>query len=331
MTCRTKSNVSLPTLQTVAASILGPNPYRKAFLLTPIPGGVSATPVIAAVFGAGAGQQWQVPVGVTQIIDAYTWGSGGSGDNGQAGTGGGGGGGSGFSTTGPLTVVPGTVFAIAVDASNGQGITTITDPTGTLKAQANSGKSGAAAVGGAAGGAGTGIITKAGGAGGTSGNAKGAGGGGAGGNNANGGAGNAVQTGGTGGGATTILTYGKGGVGGTGGSSPTQATPGNSPGAGGGGGFQTGGTLGAGADGLAVIFMLPSAQQSAISISKRPSVTAGLGTLNFMLPNIAPLLISDDWIGNAVTDEWFGVSGVAGVQIEITEYSYFTEDVDPAY
>lgn len=328
---RTKSNVLTPTLGLTPISVLGPNPYRKAFLLTPIAGGVAvASPVVAVVFTAGLSQLWPVPAGVTSLIDAYVWGSGGNGGPTTGATGGGGGGAGGFARSGIKTLTPGTVYTVNVDAGAGASFTQIYDATHTLIAETSSGGGTGDNTGGPGGAGTTGLDQRSGGNGFTTAVTAGGGGGGAGGVGSSGTTAVNVN-GGAGAGTITLATYGKGGNGGNGGANTVSGHPGLSPGGGGGGAGHAGAAIGLGADGLAVIFYTPSAAQQAISLSKRPNVTAGLGTLNFVRPDFAPYLLSDDWIGNSITDEWFGVSGVAGVQIEITEYSYFTEDVDPAY
>lgn len=331
MRLRTKSNVLTPTLGLTPISVLGPNPYRKAFLLTPIAGGVAvASPIVAVPFAAGFGQLWTVPAGVTSLVDSYTWGPAGNAGLAGVAVGGGGGGGGGFDNSGAKTLVPGTQLTISVAAAGSVGTTSVADATGTTIAAATGGTNGALGVRGD-GGAGTvGLVSRTGGRGATTAVATGGGGGGAAGFGADGN-GAVAAVGGAGGGAANLGIYGLGGTGGNGGIANTNGTAGTSPGAAGGGGGSITGTAGTSADGLAVLLYTPSAAVQAISLSKRPNVTAGLGTLNFKGPDFLPFLLSDLEIGNSITDEWYGVSGVAGVQIEVTEYSYFTEDVDPAY
>lgn len=331
--CRTMPYTQTFTMLLAAIEVLAPNPRRKAFVLSPMAGynGTAGTaPVIAQVFAAGAGQQWSVPNGVTQIIDAYVWGAAGSPGAAGVALGGGGGGGGGFATSGPLTVVPGTVYALSVDAAGGGASTSITDPTGTVKAAANSGASGALAVGGAGGAGTTGVIQKTGGTGATTANTKGGGGGGGAGNAANGGNG-AGQTAGTGGGAATILGYGQGGAGGLGGFPNANGSNAASPGAGGGGGGSSTGLPGVSSDGVAVIFYALSNDARALSLSPRSDVVAGQGVLNFRPGMVQPFCLTDEDIGNGITEPWYAISGVSGVIFQITEYSYVPGTSEPAY
>lgn len=326
--CRTIRNFNTVAAGLTVLQLLGMNQYRKAIILSPLAGQSGSVQAVAAVpFAAGASQQWTVPAGVTQVVDAYVWGSGGNSDTGQAATGGGGGGGGGFATTGPLTVIPGSVFAVAVDAGGGASFSSITDPSAVLKAKANSGAVGALAVGGAGGTATTGIVTKTGGAGGTASGTKGGGGGGGAGNNAVGGAGGAAGSQGAGGGAATILTYGAGGNGGLGGTAVSGAGGnGVSPGGGGGGGGTTAGAAGAGASGLAVIFYVPPITGSGLSIDQDPALILGQGSLNYLFGTTYPTIITREQIGDSIRDPWYVISGLASQTVRVTEYSYVPDE-----
>lgn len=217
---------------------------------------VSIVPSLTAVvFSAGAGQTWFVPIGVTQIVDAYIWGGGGSGGLPGAVRGGGGGGGGGFANSGPITVVPGDVWTVDVSAGGGGGLSKLTSPASAIVASANSGAPGLLDAGGT-GGAGTIGPQKTNGGNGSAATAlggQGASGGGAGGAFTNGTS--AVgQTVGLGGGAPITLGYGMGGFGGSGAFPGNPLNNGGSPGGGGGGDPANSGLLGTGADGMVVIF-----------------------------------------------------------------------------
>jgi hypothetical protein len=326
--CRkTKQQPINLTIGTSITQFLPNNMARKAFIFGPVVQGPANQPaIVQVVFAAGTAQQWVVPNGVSQIVDAYVWGSGGNSVAGQAVNGGGGGGGGGFGTTGPLTVTPGTVFTLNVDAA-GLGVgSSLVNPSGTTLVAVGSGANGAASAGGAAGTATTGVIKFAGGAGATASTTKGGGGGGSGGNGSAGGAGNATGTGGTAGGVNVINGQGQGAVGGVGNSANLPGGAGNKPGSGGGGGGATTGAAANGADGVAVIFYaLPSSSQI-LSISRREDVVAGAGTLNWIGGQPWVEVITDNDIGSSVRDPWYAVANIAGVVCQVTEYSY---DDDP--
>lgn len=310
------------TIGTAASQLLGPNLRRKAFMFGPLVQGPAGTPnIVSVVFAAGANQTWQVPNGVTQVVDIYGWGSGGSAGAAGASVGGGGGGGGSFGTAGPLTVVPGSVFTLSVDAAGAAGTTLVTNPSGTTLISAPSGANGALGTGGAKGTATTGVIKANGGIGATTAAATGGGGAGAGGNASNGSNG-AGQVGGAGGGADTILTFGDGGTGGAGGNANANGTAGESPGAGGGGGGSVTGSPGNAADGQVVIFYVPPSCSLMLSVSRREDVVAGQGTLNWVGCDPNPQIIWDNQIGTSIRDPWYAVSSIAGVAVQVTEYEY---------
>ena len=167
------------TVGLAIAQFLPNNTRRKAFIFAPVVQGPASTANLVAVqFANGAAQSWTVPNGVTQVIDIYAWGSGGNSAAGQAVNGGGGGGGGAFGTSGPLTVTPGSVFSLAIDAKGTQAQSTVTTPGGVIVINAGSGQNAAASTGGAAGAATTGAIKQPGGVGQTAATAVGGGGGG---------------------------------------------------------------------------------------------------------------------------------------------------------
>lgn len=330
--CRTMRTFNTVTAGLTVAQLAGSNPYRMSLLLSPLAAAVgSAAPIVAVVFTPGLLQNWTVPAGVTQIIDAYAWGSGGNSGAAGATLGGGGGGGGAFATTGPLTVVPGDVFVVNVGAGASVTITTIVSPSGTTLASAGPGVTAVLDAAGAAGTAPTGQIKQPGGAGfaATGLAPKGGGGGGAGGNNAAGGAGSNT-IGGTGGGVVTILTYGVGGNGGAGSLANIAGVPGVLPGGGGGGGGSVTGAFGAGAAGSAVIFYAPSTLGQALSIDQDPGLVLGRGSMNFLPGITAPYMVSRDMIGWAIIDPWYVISGLANVPVRVTEYSYVPEELPGA-
>lgn len=324
----TRQNIVNATLGLTAIELLGPNSNRKAFLLSPVAGGplTGFGSVVAQVFQKGANQQFIVPSGVTQIVDAYVWGSGGNGAAGQAVNGGGGGGGGGFGTTGPLAVTPQTVFLVTVDPAGNAGTSSVTNPSGTVLASVSGGASGAASAGGAGGAAATGTIKFAGGAGGTASTNKGGGGGGSAGNGSVGSAGSATQTGGAAGGSNVLNGFGQGAVGGAGGAANGPGVAGTIPGSGGGGGGATTGAGSLGADGQGIVFYSPSLAQQAVSLSASKNVAVGQGTLNFLPGQTYPTVVSDADLGDIITGEWWAISGVANTPIQVTEYLY---DVEP--
>lgn len=328
MCSKTRQNTIDKILGLTPYEILGPNPLRKAFIFMPLPGfGGSASPIVAVPFSAGANQLWTVPNGVTQIVDGYVWGSGGNGDVNGA-NGGGGGGSGGFSSTGPLTVIPGTIYTVSVDAHGAAGTSKIVNPAAANAALANSGTNAVADAKGLGGADGTGNIHFSGknaANGNLGGGSTGGGGGGAPGSFA---AGNLTNTvnGGAGGGTVTRSPYGVGGTGGNGGILDANGNNGSSPGAGGGGaGGNTGAPLtvaGIGADGLAVIFYNLSNFGQAISMSFRQDVAAGRGILNYVPGTGFNQVVTDEDIGDAITLPWWIVSAVDLVPIQIVEISY---------
>jgi hypothetical protein len=317
---RTMQNTITVTAGTVPIAILGSSPRRKAFICSPIAGGSGASlAVAAAVFAAGTGQTWQVPPGVTEIIDCYVWGSGGQSGGTGATLGGGGGGGGGFSSAGPQTVTPGTVFLVSVDAGNNVGASSVINAAGTTIASANSGGNGLLDAAGAGGAAGTGVRTFAGGNGAAATILAGAGGGGGGGGGSFA-AGGATSTGGAGGGAATLDGFGAGGSGGAGGASAANGSPGVLPGGGGGGNGNTAAHTQSGANGQVVILYRPASSAQAVSMSHRSDVAPGVGILNYLPGATFPTMITDDDIGTIMQDEWYIVSGIQGVLVQITEY-----------
>lgn len=330
---RTVQNTINAILGTSPYPLLGSSPRRRSFILSPLADPTQVS-IGLMLFGAGANQKWTTPVGnptsgVTQILDIYCWGSGGNAGASGVALGGGGGGGGGFSQGGSQSLVSGSINTITVDAAGGGATSSFTSAINQVLAKANSGVTAvldAAGAGGSVAGA-TGVQKFAGGAGAaaTGGGGAGGGGGGAGGTFAAG-AGGTVSNGGAGGGAATQLGFGAGGAGGNGNATTGPGGNGVGPGGGGGGAGTTGAPTGNGADGLiAVFYRLPPAQ-AAISLSHRSDVIAGQGILNFIPGATFPTIIGDDQIGSIIQDEWWAVSGVAGVPIQITEYLYADDD-----
>lgn len=313
---------------TAAQEILGPNPRRKSFLLSPIAGGqVSGTPIIAVVFGAGVGQPWVVPTGVTQVVTAFVWGSGGNSGDLNGVLGGGGGGGGGFAASGPATAIPTAIWAVDV-ATGGDQTQSIITPAGAGSiARATSGLNGVfdASGTGGAGSIGASLLSGGDGFAATLLGGPGGGGGGAAGSYHNGFSATGTP-GGAGGGNPTLLGIGVGGVGGNAGTAGGPGSPGAGPGGGGGGVDNAGIGIGLGADGEAVIFYLPSDAIGYISLSPRQDVVAGNGVLNFITGQTFPTVISDHELGNAIGLPWWIVSSTADVRIQVVEYLY---DEDP--
>lgn len=330
MRCGTLRNVINQIIGTTPSEILGPNPRRKSFMLSPVAAGPgSVIPLIAVVFSPGVGQGWTVPDGVTQIEDAYAWGAGGNGalaTTTGGGNPGGGGGGGGFASAGPITVAPGDVWTVSVDAAGGGSLTSLTDAAATVVASAASGGN-AVNGSGSAGGAGTtGATTETGGTG-ANGNGGVAGGGGA--SAAGFGADGNNGSGADGGAAVGTATLGGYGVGGAGGNAAQPgsdvAQPGTFPGGGGGGAYDSEAVRGAGANGLAVIFYSGSAADAYVSLSQRPDVQPGLGTINYIPGATFPTTVTDCEIGDSIGDPWWIVSGANNVAVQVTEYLYAYE------
>lgn len=321
---RTRQNTINQIIGTTPYEILGPNPSRKSFMLSPL-AATGEGVLTSVVFDAAAGNQtWIIPAGVTQLTDIYAWGSGGNGADGVGGACGGGGGGGEFGRTGPLAVTPGTAFTLHVSVHGKTTLDTfVQDASSTTVVTAINGDNGLGINGGNGGGGGTGLENHAGGDGGdnpfdASGGGGGGGAGGLGGAGTNG----ALRTPGVGGGAAGLGGYGQGGNGGTGGLVAVAATPGAFPGGGGGGGA-TGAIPGAvGADGLVVIFYVTPASAGTISLSHRSDVVAGEGVLNYLAGQTFPTVITDDQIGDAIGIPWYIISAVDDVPIQIVEYSY---------
>jgi hypothetical protein len=325
---RTQENTITKVVGLTPVILLPNSPRRKAFITGPLAGGPgSAIPVLAAVFGAGANQFWTVPPGVTQVYDIYTWGPGGNSGASGGVLGGGGGGGGGFADSGPLTVVPGNIFPITVGAGGSATASAVKTPANVSLTSASAGATAVNDAAGAGGNGTKGAFTEAGGSGAAATGLVGVGAGG-------GGAGGAFaagvtpvgQAGGAGGGAVQYLAYGVGGAGGNGGSLTFGGNPGNSPGAGGGGAATGVAGVGAGSDGLVVVLYAPPLSAQALSISHRQDVQAGLGIINFLPGLTYPVTIDIDEIGSIIKEEWWAVSGVAGVTVQITEYLYESEE-----
>jgi hypothetical protein len=333
MRCRTIPHEITAFAGLLATEILGPNPYRKAIILSPVPGGLGAVTQLA-VFTGGVNQLWVVPAGVTQIADALVWGSGG--ESGAAGVtlGGGGGGGGGFSASGPFTATPGSIYQISVGTGAINDATILTSPLNAIVAKANAGGDAlndAAGTPGSITGA-TGAYKLAGGAGFAATGLAGAGGGGGGaGGFAAAGSAGANSVGGAGGGAAIYGSFGAGGNGGNGGVAAAAGIAGVIPGGGGGGSGMNNATQPLGADGLCVIAYAANTNAQAISLSRRPDVTAGAGTLNYVPGNTYPTIITDDDIGMAICEPWYIISGIDKVLVQITEYSYEAGTVEPAF
>jgi hypothetical protein len=324
MPCRTQQNTITRIVGTTPIPILGSSPHRKSFLCSPIAGGSGAGLAVAAVvFAPGTNQQWPVPAGVTEIIDCYVWGSGGNSGSPGMVLGGGGGGGGGFSNSGPQAVTPGSIFTVNVDGGGDASTSSVINPSGTTISLAHSGANGLADAAGAGGAAGTGVQTLAGGAGAAATGLAGPGGGGGGGGGSFSAGSAAINSfGGAGGGAATIDGFGVGGAGGAGGATGAAGTVGAAPGGGGGGSGNTGHGQQVGGAGQVVILYTPPVSAQAISMSHRSDVVPGVGILNYLPGATFPTLISDDDIGNIIQDEWYIVSGVPGVSVQITEYLY---------
>lgn len=323
---RTMRNFNTVTAGVAALQLMGPNPYRWAMLLSPVANQLSAAPITAAVFTAGANQLWTVPNGVTSVLDAFVWGS--SGNSGAAGAvlGGGGGGGGGFDRLGPATVVPGTQYRITVDAAGGAASTKILNSLAQSIAEATSGTSGVLDAAGTGGSGTVGIDAQTGsdGIAATLQAGKGGGGGAAGGVAASGGVA-ANQTGGIGGGSANLGGYGVGGSGGTGGQIAVAGTTGTSPGGAPGGSGKTAGAAIVGQAGLAVIFYQAGPANQAITIDQDPNLILLEGAMNWLPGATRPFLLRKSEIGDVICDPWYVISGVAAQRVSVTEYSYVPE------
>jgi hypothetical protein len=326
----TQNYVLHPTIP--AQEVLPPNPRRKAFLLTPLAGGgASLSPLVAVVFGPGASQPWVVPAGVTQVVDMYVWGAGGNPGAPGAVLGGGGGGGGGYAAPGPLTVTPGSIYLITVDAAGGAVESNVVNTAGTKIARAISGGNGLLDVGGTGGSGSLAAVKFAGGAGATATALAGlgGGGGGAGGNPAAGGAG-VAGAGGAGGGGPVLGGNGAGGSGGAGGLATLVGLVGATPGGGGGGSGNNGPAAPGGANGVGIVFYVPALAAQAISLSPRSDVAVGAGAINWLPGSAAIALLTDRNVGRGIAEPWYAISGVDGVVIQVTEWMY-EQDVPPSY
>lgn len=316
-----------------AIEALAPNPWRKAFLLSPIPGSLVSQPALtAAVFAAGVGQAWVVPAGVMQVFGMYCWGSGGSGGAAGLVLGGGGGGGGGFDASGPLTVAPGSTFTVDVDAGGTVSFSRVRNPALVDVVKATSGTSGLLDVNGTGGGGVTGYSPQTGGAGfAATGTAPVGGGGGGGAGSFGGGSAGAGTAGGAGGGAATLLGYGPGGGGGAGNNTSGGGDPGAIAGGGGGGGSVGGTASGTGADGLVVIFYVSPVTLVSVSLSPDSRVVAGAGAINYLSGATYPFLLTDEDVGSAIAEPWYIIGSAAGIAVQIVEYSYEPGSIEPAY
>ncbi len=318
--CKTRANTVTQIVGTKPVCILSSSPLRKAFIMSPVSGGVvSLAPVAAKAFNAGLAQPWQVPLGVTQIVTMYLWGCGGNPGAAGAGLGGGGGGGSEFRLSGPQPSVPGQIWTVNVQAGGAGADSSILNPASVNMLNSKAGGNGlldAAGVGGTGGGGLSGF-GYAGGAGQAATGLAGAGG-------VGGGSGGTYSLGSTptGGGGASLLGFGQGGAGGVGSSGVTPAGNGLLPGGGGGGDQANGVTPGVGADGLAVIFYVPSQAQSVISMGARSDVVPGQGSINYLSGATFPTTVTDEEIGSIIREEWWIVSSIAGQVVQITEYLY---------
>lgn len=328
MGCRTKQNTITSLIGTVPYPILGSSPRRKAFLLSPVAsGGGGGGSLLAVVFSPGSDQPWTVPNGLTTIQNIFLWGGGGNSGVSQSGLGGGGGGGGAFAASGPLPCLPGSVWMINVGTAGGSGGSEVLNSLAIDVLACNAGGNGVNDAAGAGGIATVGATQITGGSGAAATLLGGVGGGGGGGAGAySSGQTATTLAGGAGGGAAQILGYGAGGAGGAG--DYFVGSGGTAPGGGGGGGGNQDGTsFSPGSGGLAVIFYeTPTSQSGPISLSHRSDVAPGVGILNYLPGATFPTLISDDDIGQIITEEWWIVSGVDGVLVQITEYLY--EDWD---
>lgn len=324
---RTMRNFNTVNLSTIVAQICGPNPYRSALVFSPV-GGSSLTtaPFVASIFNAGAGQSWTVPNGVTNVLDIFAWANGGNSGAAGAVLGGGGGGSGAFCTSGALTVVPGTIYPIAVGTGGGATDSTVNNPAGTQIVRARPGTTPVLDAAGTGGAATTGVVKQAGTVGIAATALAGAGGAGAGapGYNAQPTAA-AGQVGGVGGGAVTFAPYGVGGTGGNGANSGIAGKAATSPGAGGGGAGNNGAPIGSGADGLVVVFYAPSLIAQGISIDQDPALVLLQGAFNYIAGATYPTMISRRDIGDCIIEPWFGIAGLTNQVLRVTEYSYVPE------
>lgn len=322
MIATTKQNTITRVIGTSPYPILGSSPTRKAIIMSPVAPGGGGGVLTAVSFAIPGATLWPVPAGVTSVVNAYCWGASGNAGAAGGGLGGGGGGGGAFASSGPLTVTPGSFLNAIVGTHGSAGVTQLlTFPGGVQLATAGNGASGVADVGGAGGVATVGTALENGGAGDS---ATGLAGPGAG---AGGGAGSfafgsngAASVGGAGGGAATLLGFGAGGKGGNGGIIGASGQNGASPGGGGGGAGGGGASAGSGTDGLLVIFYNTPVVSGVVSLSHRQDVVAGQGILNYLPGTTFPTIITDHDIGTFIGEEWWIVSSVANVVVQITEY-----------
>ena len=138
---RTISGSITATIGLTASQLLGYNRLRKAFIMGPLvgSGSIGTGFGVTVLTGSSLGAIWDVPAGVTQILDMYCWAAGGSAGAAGASLGGGGGGGGGFVTTGPLTVVPGQPFQLTYGPGGSGTSTIVKNQSNTIIAQAGPG------------------------------------------------------------------------------------------------------------------------------------------------------------------------------------------------
>lgn len=321
---RTRQN----TINTIAGlsafEVLGPNPLRKAMLLSPIMAALAGNTLTSQTFdGNAANQTFTVPAGVTQIIDIFNWGPGGNSGASGAALGGGGGGGGGFTNTGPLTVIPGQILVLTIPLGGSGNNSIVKDGSGTTVANSAPGTTpvlDAAGVGGA-GVTGLQKLTGGNGAAATALGGTGAGGGGAAGAFTAGGAA-AGAVAGVGGGVVGLGGFGVGGAGGGGAPINLPGINGNVPGGGGGGAGKTGAPIGNGAAARAIIFYTAAASVPVVSLSHRQDVVAGQGALNYLGNQAWPQAVKDEEIGDAIGLPWWIIASIANVSLQIVEYSY---------
>jgi hypothetical protein len=308
----TSQNTVVASLTTQATEILGPNPRRRGLVLSPIALSQVGLGQQSVNFGAGNGQIWVPPPGVTSLDSVRVWGSGGNGTAGQTTAGGGGGGGGGYSELSPMSVAGIGALSINVDAFGGQSQSFVGDLSLNAFVGAYSGLNANGNNGGSGGGIYPGIYTYAlvGGNGGT-GNVTTGGGGGSSASRAGNGTNGANPAGG--------IAPSGGGNGGNGALTNVAGTAGTAPGGGGGGGGPTALSLAVGASGQVMILYTPVGQSGLISVDFRPGVQPGLGMLNYDGRSTSPTVIDYDEIGDVLTGPIYAVASLNGLQCAITE------------
>jgi hypothetical protein len=315
MGCNTIVNVQTVVVGTTPVEILGFNPRRKAFSLSPLPGtGFGQAQQSNTYTTAGT---FVFPItGGLQLLDlVQCWGSGGSGGT-DAVNGGAGGAGGCYAAT-PNVYVGNTAYvSIDVDAGGNAGESSVTDSSGNVLVAATSGDSGAGTSG-------AGVPSTSG----CVGLAVFAGGGGSNGFAAvsGGGGGSGAGTAANGVSATTqvgAVAPAGGGNGGNGGGINTPGANGHRPGGAAGGSGITSGAAGTGANGTVNILWTPKGIVTGLSLDFRSVFLLGQGVWNY--PNLPTQrdVFSDEFLGNAVTYPIFAVAGSAGVPLTIAEFLY---------